>query len=125
MNADWRQLSSQDKMVVREDTIELTFEDGRRHVVNVEELNGKMLRFWSIVARPAALSHIEEVNTRAWTRNRVTDLVGFKSDHRGRLIGETWVPVVGLDADEWNFYVRRVAWLCDRFEYLLTGRDME
>jgi hypothetical protein len=61
----------------------------------------------------------------AWDRNRVTDLVGFKVDGGGRLIGEVWVPVSGLDSGEWAFAIRSLARACDRLEYLLSGRDTE
>ena len=46
-----------------------------------------------------------------------------KTHQRGRLVGETWVPLAGLHAGEWATYVRALAWSCDRLEYLLTGRD--
>ncbi len=59
----------------------------------------------------------------AWKRNRFSDLIGFKIDGRGRLVGEAWVPVAGLDAEEWALYVGTVARTCDRVEYLLSGRD--
>ena len=52
-------------------------------------------------------------------------MIEFRVDRRGRLVGEAWVPKPGLDADEFLLYVRRVAEECDRFEYILTGRDVE
>ncbi|HEU5178897.1 MAG TPA: hypothetical protein VFU24_15710, partial [Burkholderiales bacterium] len=62
---------------------------------------------------------------RAWRRNRSSQLVGFRVDQRGRLVGEAWVPKAGLSAQEFQVYVRRVAAECDRFEYLLTGAYSE
>jgi hypothetical protein len=58
-----------------------------------------------------------------WRRNRVTELVGFRLDRRGRIIGEAVLPSPGLTAKEWDLYVRAVARACDRFEYVLTGQD--
>ena len=46
--------------------------------------------------------------------------MGFKVDGRGRLIGEAWVPIAGLDADEWRVYVNAVAQACDRTEGIST-----
>ena len=125
MSVDWRRLTREAKLQLHEDAIEVKFDDDRRHAVYVEVPQEATLRLWSIVAKPGTLRSIDNVNLRAWSRNRVTDLVGFKVDRRGRLIGEAWVPVAGLNADEWGFYVRTVARACDRFEYILTGRDLE
>ena len=65
----------------------------------------------------------EDPHLQAWGRNRFSDLVGFKIDHAGRLVGEAWVPLAGLDGEEWSLYVNAVARACDRVEYLLSGGD--
>ena len=52
-----------------------------------------------------------------------TELVGFRIDARGRLIGEAWVPKAGVTSSEFTSYLRAVAAECDRFEYQLTGSD--
>lgn len=52
-------------------------------------------------------------------------LVGFRLDQKGRLVGEAWVPKAGLSRDEFLLYVKRVADECDLFEYHLTGNDRE
>jgi hypothetical protein len=41
------------------------------------------------------------------------------------VVGEAWVPKEGLTAEEFQVYVRAVATESDRFEYALTGRDVE
>ena len=51
--------------------------------------------------------------------------MGFRIDHRGRVVGEAWVPKAGLSAAEFQLYLRTAAVECDRFEYVLTGRDAE
>jgi hypothetical protein len=50
--------------------------------------------------------------------------VGFRFDHRDRLIGECILPLAGLDAEEFALCARAVAAECDRYEYLLTGKDV-
>jgi hypothetical protein len=77
------------------------------------------------VARLAALSAVPDVPLRTWRRNRGMQLVGFRVDPKGRLVGEAWVPKAGLGRDEFLTYVRRVAAECDLFEYHLTGKDRE
>jgi hypothetical protein len=52
-------------------------------------------------------------------------LVGFRLDQKGRLVGEAWVPKAGLTRDEFLLYAKRVADECDLFEYHLTGKDRE
>lgn len=120
--ADWRRLTRAAGLTLAADTIEVSFRD-RRQQVRVDETNPLLLRVWSVAARPAVLSHLDDPDLYAWRRNRLSDLVGFKIDARGRLIGEAWVPCEGLDAGEWHVYVHAVARACDRVEYLLTGRD--
>jgi hypothetical protein len=123
MSVDWKRKSREAKLSVDGDTIVIRFEDGRRQVVFVEEADTDSLRLWSVVARPAAVSELESPDLDAWRRNRYSELVGFSVDQRGRMIGETWVPAASLSADEWGYLVRNLARACDRYEYLLTGRD--
>jgi hypothetical protein len=69
------------------------------------------------------IAEIDTLPSRVWERNRRTNLVGFKIDARGRLIGETRVSKAGLTRAEFNVYLHATAAECDRFEYLLTGLD--
>ena len=102
----------------------------REQILFVEPAeDGESLHVWSVVARPALVrlaqdrSGFESPHLVAWTRNRSSDLVGFKLDSRGRLVGEAWIPSAGLDADEWRSWLHAVATGCDRLEYLLSGKD--
>ena len=125
MSINWRQLSRHPDFAVTSSEISVTFAEGRSQRVRVGDENDAtgLIRLWSVVVRSSALPTDEDPHLLAWQRNRASDLVGFKIDGRGRLIGEAWVPVAGLDAEEWAVYVRTVARACDRLEYLLTGRD--
>jgi hypothetical protein len=125
MTADWRKLTRDAKLTVHGEAIELRLGDGRKHAVYVDDRSAGQLRLWSVVARAGVVRKVSQPNIRAWTRNRVTELVGFKLHEDGRLIGEAWVPLAGLGHAEWEFYVRSVGLACDRFEYVLTGQDTE
>lgn len=96
----------------------------RRHRVTIRETLDAF-ELSGVVARSAALASIEGIMPRTWKRNRATQLVGFRVDHKGRLVGESWVPKAGLTPDEFVLYVRRVATECDLFEFALTGLDRE
>jgi hypothetical protein len=108
---------------VRDDSIEVAFDDGRRQVVHVEESKDGSLRIWSVAAHPAVVRDLVDPHLQVWRRNRVTELVGFRLDRRGRIIGEALPASVGITAKEWDLCVRAVARACDRFEYVLTGED--
>lgn len=123
--ADWKVFCrGADDVSLEGEVIVVTFPDERRHQVVVDE-SDEAYEFSGIVARAAALSDIDDVPLRAWRRNRATQLLGFRIDRKGRLVGEAWAPKAGLNRDEFLMYVRRVATECDLFEYHLTGKDRE
>ena len=124
MAADWWKLCRDAGMTVDGGTVVVDLSDGRRHTVEVRD-TGDTYALSAVVARPAALRETPYVPLLAWHRNRVARLMGFRLDRRGRLVGESWAPKVGLSAEEFQFYVRRVALECDRLEHLLTGMDQE
>lgn len=127
MSTDWRRLSADAGLRASDDGLLIQFPDARQQQVFVDTRDPQALRVWSVAASPsrvtAAVGRGESAHLLAWRRNRASDLVGFKVDGRGRLIGEAWVPTAGLDAGEWRTYVMAVAQACDRTEYLLSGRD--
>ena len=123
LSADWRRLSREAGLRVDSDSIEVTFYDERQQTVYVEAMTDEAIRLWSVVARPSALDPLDDPVVDAWRRNRLSEFVGFTLDRRGRMIGESWLPVDGLTPTEWSFYVFNLARACDRFEYLITGRD--
>lgn len=104
--------------------IDVTFADGRTHRVRVEEQTEAYL-LSGFVVRQSIVASLPDLPVQTWLRNRTVSLAGFRIDRRGRLVGEAWIPKVGLTAEEFQLYVRKLAVECDRFEYLLTGRDAE
>jgi hypothetical protein len=123
MNADWRSLSRRAGLRLTHDGIEVSLADQRSQILHADAFSEDTIKLWSVVARPAALARLRTPLVDAWRRNRYSELVGFTLDTRGRMIGEAWVPTAGLTSDEWGYYVQLVAEACDRFQYLITGRD--
>ena len=62
---------------------------------------------------------------RAWRRNAAKELVTFSFDEKDALIGVIEVSAPTLDREELQIYVETLAKECDRFEYALTGQDVE
>lgn len=130
MSADWQRLTktvTQSKdgagiILSGGDAIEVQFRNGRHHLLHVRERDGD-LSVWGRVTGPAGVGTLQNPGFWAWERNRSADLVRFKIDNTGGIIGEAHVPQERLGAEEWLFYLRRVAASCDRAEYVLTGRD--
>lgn len=94
----------------------------RQRVAVVQESGLTLLR--SRVARRAILNKVSEPELRAWQRNRVSELVGFRVDRQGVMVAETPIPS-GAGRDEWAFLAFNLARSADRFEYVITGRDEE
>ncbi|WP_441286821.1 YbjN domain-containing protein [Sorangium sp. KYC3313] len=124
MAREWTRLCKGAGFAIDGDEIEVRFADERHHRVRVDD-EGDAFRVVGVVAQRAEVQRQENLALRAWRRNRSTQLVGFRLDDRGRLVGESWVPKAGLSGEEFAAYVRQVAAECDRFEYLLTGKDTE
>jgi hypothetical protein len=124
MAAKWSSLCRAKDFAVDGDYVDVRFGDDRRHRVFVEE-DGPEYRLTAFVVRQSVVGSTPDLPLMAWMRNRATALVGFRIDRRERLVGEAWVPKCGLSADEFQHYVRTVATECDRFEYTLTGKDIE
>lgn len=125
MVSDWREFCRRaDGVSVDGDGLVVTFDNQRRHRLDVRETDRTYVVI-GVVVRPAALADVPDAALRAWKRNRSTQLIGFRIDRKGRLVGEAWVPRDGLDREEFLLYVTRVATECDLFEYHLTGKDRE
>jgi hypothetical protein len=124
MAAEWERLCRGKNWRVEGPRIYLELSDHRRHSVSVEDTPEAYL-ISGIACRRAEVLQLPHLPILSWKRNRALQLVGFRIDQRQRLVGEAWVPKAGLTQQEFVFYVRMVAVECDRFEFMLTGRDME
>jgi hypothetical protein len=58
-----------------------------------------------------------------WERNAAHDIVTFAFDRTDRLIGLIRCPSPTLQAEALHLYISTLARECDRFEYVLTGKD--
>jgi len=123
MAAEWRRFCRGREFSVSVNDVVVDLQDGRRHRVTVDDMDDSY-RLTAVVAGAAVAIAIEDLPVRTWQRNRGTELVGFRKDKRGRLIGESWVPKAGLSAAEFQLYIHTVAAECDRYEFELTGKDV-
>jgi hypothetical protein len=124
MASDWRALCAGPRIEFDGDDVIVALENGRKHVVRMRETE-LAFEMHTIVAQAAKVRNVPELPLRIWQRNRATQLVGFRKDSRGRVCAEGWVPKAGLTAEEFQFVLHRVAVESDRFEFILTGRDIE
>jgi hypothetical protein len=125
VGSDWREFCrKQSAFLIEGDRVAVTFENERRHRVVVRETDSAYV-LTAIVARQDVFTDVPDAALRAWKRNRSTQLVGFRVDRKGRLVGEAWIPKAGLERDEFLLCIMRVATECDLFEYQLTGKDRE
>ncbi|CAN5487669.1 hypothetical protein BH09SUM1_BH09SUM1_18860 [soil metagenome] len=128
MGDEWPKYCRARDLAVEGNRVAVSFTSGRSQKVAVTD-EGESIRLSAIVAARATIAKMVEKPANlailAWQRNRATGLVGFRIDERGRLVGEALVPRVGLTAEEFQIYLRTVASECDRFEFLLTGKDVE
>lgn len=124
MTLEWVDLCRADDLMVSGACVEIRFAGDRHHCVRVDD-RGDDYELSAFVVRQAVVNRLAELPSRIWSRNAITPLVGFRVDRQGRLVGETRVPKAGLCAAEFQLYLRTLAVECDRFEYLLTGRDVE
>lgn len=124
MAADWVRFCRGKDFTIEEPHVDVGLDDGRRHRVTVED-QPNAYQLMGIVVRQGIVATFPDAPIQAWLRNRATMLVGFRIDRQRRLIAEAWMPKAGLTADEFQLYLRRLAAECDRFEYVLTGRDIE
>jgi hypothetical protein len=124
MATDWRSMCDADRMKIDGDAIIVSFDNGRHHRIQVVE-TPDTLEIQATVARNAAIRDVPDLASRIWRHNRAAQLVSFRLDARHRVAAQGWVPKVGLTAEEFQLVVHRVAAESDRFEFILTGRDVE
>ncbi len=124
MDASWTSLCQGHQFQVTPPHIDVQLGQGRSHRLTVVEHAEEYLLV-GVVARHSVVADIGGLALSTWLRNRSTALVGFRIDLRGGLEGRSWVPKAGLTPAEFQSYAWTLAAECDRFEYSLTGRDVE
>ncbi len=122
MNADWHGLCREKSFSLDGDVVSVQLPDERRHRVYVSS-QGEEYLLSGLIAKPSSVGQLEDPIFITWMRNRNSELVGFRIDGKGRLIGEAWLPKVGLTAEEFQLYIRTIAADCDRLESILLGKD--
>jgi hypothetical protein len=126
LSADWREYARAAGHRIEGPRITVTLEGGRQQIVRVDESSApSALRLWSVILGPSSTAQLKdgEPLEYAWERNRLSDLLGFTIDQRGRLIGESWVSLDGLTAKVFGIHVIEVARVCDWHELRLSGLD--
>src|SRR5688572_14261452 len=118
MVVNWVKYCQSSDLFVEPPHIVVKFRDERRHRVTVGETNDEYV-LSAFVVRQATVASLRELPLHVWVRNRAVSLVGFRIDHRERLVGEAWVPKAGITESEFQLYVRTLAIEADRFEYTL------
>ena len=105
--------------------ISVEFPNGRRQKVDYQ-LREDQYIFSSRVATAGSLYNISwgELAREILMRNRFTSVVAFGFGKRDCV--EAWIrqSASTLQAEELKFYVAQLAREADRFEYLLTGKDV-
>ena len=111
------------------DIVRITLREGGRSQAIRVSRNEDRYVFRSVVLTASEVTRNDDdwrrIAYRAWRRNASKSLVTFAFDEYDRLIGLVEVPVATLDQEELDLYVETLAKECDRFEYALTGKDVE
>ena len=124
MVASWRTLCKAPGFSVADTEIEVHLHDVRTHRVAVEEKDDCYV-LTAVVLRRAARERAGVPAVRLWEMNRSLNLVGLRVDSKGRLMGEAWIPKLGVSPQEFQLVTKNLAVECDRYEFMLTGKDVE
>src|SRR4051812_41234941 len=108
MALDWTRYCRNPEFSVEGTDVEVELADGRAQRVRVAE-HDDAIHLSAIVGRRHALDGIDDVALRTWQRNREMQLIGFRLDERGRLVGEVWVPKMGLTREEFIICLKTMA----------------
>ena len=110
------------------DRIHVEVRGGSRHQTVLIERVEHLYRFTSVVLGTAAVTknvrRWRKLAVLVWERNAQHQIVTFGFDRRDRLVGHVEHQAEFLDPEELELYVNTLARECDRFEYLLTGKDV-
>lgn len=120
--------NTQIKVSYRPGVAEMTLLGGRKQTVYIERGGGRYMLTSRVLGKQRVENFYEKYSERGlaltvWNRNNHSGVVEFAFDDAGRLVGRIAQVRETLDREELLFYLQRLAQECDRFEYLLTGKD--
>lgn len=99
----------------------------KRHQRVYLKLKGPYYYFESVVMGSISVTKNDQrwskLALMAWRRNADHEIVNFAFDKHHRLIGVIRHPAEHLDPEELELYITVLTYECDRFEYLISGRD--
>lgn len=124
MKVNWRTFCQGQRFSIDDNAVTVNFDSGRHHRVCIEETE-ETIEIHAVVAKAAAVREVADLPLRIWRHNRASQLVGFRQDSRGAVWASGWVAKAGVTKEEFLEVLRRLAAESDRFEFLLTGRDVE
>jgi len=125
LSADWKALAREAKLTLDErERLVVTIGEVRKHRIEIRA-EDECLRLQGIVVRRANAEWSGITDADLWRINRLRELVGFRFDAKGNIVGESLLPLAKITSEEFGFVVKTLAQACDRMEYLLTGRDVE
>lgn len=105
--------------------IEVRFRNGRKQMVRIWHRGDRYELSSTVIGKRRADEHEwEDLAERLWGRNRETDVVGFGLDGEGGIGGKIEQLAQTLDREELVYYLDRLAFECNRLEYIMTGRNI-
>ncbi|HXV59909.1 MAG TPA: hypothetical protein VEK15_04385 [Vicinamibacteria bacterium] len=108
--------------------INVAVRGGSRHQTITIERVENLYRLESVVLGTASVTknvkRWRKLALLVWEKNAQHQIVTFGFDRRDRLVGHIEHQADYLDPEELELYVNTLARECDRFEYLLTGKDL-
>ena len=105
--------------------IQVVLGNGRKQKIKLSQ-KGRYYRLTSVILKRVEVARLRErkkdqLLPLLWLRNRETNLVAFTLDKDDRLVGTIEQPYDTADVEEVMYYLEKLAWECDRLEYLFRG----
>ena len=100
----------------------------RQQQIQIRE-DGSLFEFSSQIANVRDVGRVTKTVRRAlqfriWRLNALKPVVCLSMDESDRIFGSVSFPIESAHKNEVEFYLVILARECDRFEYILTGSDL-
>ncbi len=116
-----------DSWILNDRYVDVKLSRRQRHQRVYLRREGQYYSFVSVVMGSIAVTKStqiwNELALMAWHRNADHEIVNFAFDKKERLVSVIRHPVEYLDAEEIELYITALTYECDRFEYLISGKD--